>query len=292
MAITVNRSSRFKTRLLSVSFCLFGSLLPLGAQLLWKVSGQNLSQASYLFGTIHIAPEDRFVVWPAVDSAFRNSKLLVMELDLDLSASEMIQAARQMSLPAGRSLADYLPPASYAAMRDYCLDSLGWKNKKFKRCARMKPFYFSSLVLSEQLGKVSGYEQYFSKQAKRLKMPVRGLETMQEQLDAVDAISVLEQASMLSESLHAGKKEFDSMLDLYLNRDLVALGNLMKEEGAGVDGFTETMLTKRNQNWMLQLKALLPEQALFTAVGAGHLPGAEGLIELLRKEGFTVEPIW
>jgi uncharacterized protein YbaP (TraB family) len=97
---------------------------------------------------------------------------------------------------------------------------------------------------------------------------------------------------MLGESLHAAKKEFDSMLGLYLNRDLVALGNLMKEEGAGVDGFTETMLTKRNQNWMLQLKALLLEQALFIAVGAGHLPGAEGLIELLRKEGFTVEPIW
>ena len=245
-----------------------------------------------MFGTIHIVPEDRFIVWPAVDSAFRNSRLLVMELDIDLSTSEMIQAARQMSLPAGRSLADYLTPASYDAMRAYCLDSLGWKNKKFKRCARMKPFYFSSLVLSEQLGKVSGYEQYFSKQAKRLKMPLRALETLQEQLDAVDAISVIEQASMLGESLHAGKKEFDSMLGLYLNRDLIALGNLMKEEGAGVDGFTETMLTKRNQNWMLQLKALLPEQDLFIAVGAGHLPGAEGLIELLRKEGFTVEPIW
>jgi uncharacterized protein YbaP (TraB family) len=262
------------------------------AQLLWKISGGDLKQSSYLFGTIHVVPENRFIVWPEVDSAFRKSQLLVMEMSLDFSASEMIAAARSMALPEGKTLADYISANRFEKIRAYCTDSLHWKKRKFKRYCRMKPFYFSSLVLSDQLGKVSGYEQYFSKQAKKMSKPIRGLETMQQQLDAMDEVSVEEQAAMLDESIQEGRKEFASMLDLYLKRDLAALGKLMMEEGEAVDGFTSALLNKRNANWIIQFEKWLPEQKMFIAVGAGHLPGTDGLIELLRKKGYTVEAVW
>jgi uncharacterized protein YbaP (TraB family) len=56
-------------------------------------------------------------------------------------------------------------------------------------------------------------------------------------------------------------------------------------------GFTDVLLYHRNQNWVKKLKSLLPDKSLVIAVGAGHLPGEKGLINLLRKEGFTLTPV-
>lgn len=264
----------------------------ISAQLLWKISGNGLNKPSYLFGTIHLVPNDRFIVWPTVDSAFRSSNSLVMELDLDFSASELLHAAQQMTLPGGETLENYLSSDNFTQLRSYCTDSLKWKKRKFKRYSRMKPFYFSSLILGEQLGKTKGYEQYFAEQAKKLKMPVLGLESMQEQLEAVDAISIKDQAGMLNESIQNGRSEFYSMLEVYLNRDLQTLAKLMQEEGDSVEGFTYSLLTNRNKNWIALLENWLPEKSMFIAVGAGHLPGEAGLIELLIRKGFSVEPVW
>ena len=264
----------------------------LDAQLLWKVSKGNDEKPSYLFGTIHIVPEKQFVVWPAVDSAFHASSKLVMEMDLEMSASEMLQAAKQMSLPESKTLEAYIPKEKFERIRTYCIDSLAWKKRKFNRYSRMKPFFFSSLVLSAQLGKVKGYEQYFSSQAKRKKIPVLGLETLQQQMEALDAISIEEQAVALDESILSGRAEYDKMLKVYLNRDLETLGKQMAENDEMIDGFSAELLTKRNKNWVPLLQKWMSENSIFVAVGAGHLPGENGLISLLRKEGYRVEPVY
>ncbi len=288
MAITGNKRVRFG--LLLTLLAVFQTTC-LDAQLLWKVSKDNY-KPSYLFGTIHIVPEKQFVVWPAVDSVFRACTKLVMEMDLDMSASEMLQAAKQMSLPEGKTLDAYVPKENYERIRAYCIDSLGWKKRKFSRYSRMKPFYFSSMVLTAQLGKVKGYEQYFSSQAKRVKMPVLGLETMQEQMKALDAISIEEQARALDESVVSGRLEYFNMLELYLKRDLENLGALMAESDEMSDEFSDALLIKRNKNWVPLLQKWMSENSIFVAVGAGHLPGEDGLISLLRKEGYRVESVY
>ena len=56
-------------------------------------------------------------------------------------------------------------------------------------------------------------------------------------------------------------------------------------------GFTDILLYHRNQNWVKKLKTLLPEKSILVAVGAGHLPGEKGVINLLRKEGYKVTPV-
>ena len=264
----------------------------LDAQLLWKVTKDNDEKPSYLFGTIHIVPEKQFVVWPVVDSAFHASSTLVMEMDLEMSASEMLQAAKQMSLPESKTLEAYIPKEKFERIRTYCIDSLAWKKRKFNRYSRMKPFFFSSLVLSAQLGKVKGYEQYFSSQAKRKKIPVLGLETLQQQMEALDAISIEEQAVALDESIVSGRAEYDNMLKVYLNRDLETLGKQMAENDEMMDGFSAELLTKRNKNWVPLLQKWMSEEPIFVAVGAGHLPGEDGLINLLKSEGYRVEPLY
>ena len=66
---------------------------------------------------------------------------------------------------------------------------------------------------------------------------------------------------------------------------------MLIETDAGMSGFTDILLYHRNQNWVEKLKSLLPEKSLMIAVGAGHLPGEKGVINLLRKAGFKVTPV-
>jgi uncharacterized protein YbaP (TraB family) len=77
-----------------------------------------------------------------------------------------------------------------------------------------------------------------------------------------------------------------------LKRDLETLGKQMAENDEMMDGFSATLLTKRNKNWMPLLQKWMSEVPIFVAVGAGHLPGEDGLINLLISEGYRVEPLY
>ena len=81
------------------------------------------------------------------------------------------------------------------------------------------------------------------------------------------------------------------MFDAYKKQDLKKLEDLMVETDAGMAGFTDLLLYHRNQNGVKRLKTLMLEKSLVIAVGAGHLPGEKGVINLLRKEGYTVTPV-
>jgi uncharacterized protein YbaP (TraB family) len=81
------------------------------------------------------------------------------------------------------------------------------------------------------------------------------------------------------------------MFDAYKKQDLKKLEDLMVETDAGLAAFTDILLYRRNQNWVKKLKTLMAERSLVIAVGAGHLPGEKGVINLLRKEGYTVTPV-
>ena len=75
------------------------------------------------------------------------------------------------------------------------------------------------------------------------------------------------------------------------NLDLKKLEELLIDSDAGVGAFADIMLYHRNQNWVEKLKSVMPNHSVVIAVGAGHLPGEKGVINLLRKEGYKVSPV-
>ena len=81
------------------------------------------------------------------------------------------------------------------------------------------------------------------------------------------------------------------MMNAYKKQDLEALEKLMMKTDMGIGNFTEVLLYKRNRNWVTKLKDLMPQKSLLVAVGAGHLPGEKGVINLLRKAGYTITPL-
>ena len=263
----------------------------INAQLLWEISGNNLNHKSYLYGTIHIVPKEKFVVKPHVEQAFNASTHLIQEVDLNLSTREMIDMAQSMTLPKGTTLQGLLGDAEYQKLQTYCINQLKMKKKKFKKYSRLKPFFFSSLLLVEQLGKTEGYEKYFSSQASKAKMTESGLETMQQQMAVVETIALKDQAQMLVGSLGSEMTEFNRLLEKYLNEDLNSVQQLIEEETDDMGSFNENFLVKRNENWIPKLEAFMAKESCFIAVGAAHLPGERGVINLLKSKGYTVRPV-
>jgi len=118
---------------------------------------------------------------------------------------------------------------------------------------------------------------------------------MSYQMSIFDSIPYKLQAKQLVEYVdNYGKddnKEFEELSEAYRKQQLSKLEELTKKEDMGMERFTEILLYQRNINWVNKLKDLLANNTLVIAVGAGHLPGERGVINLLKKAGYKVEPV-
>jgi uncharacterized protein len=263
-----------------------------GAQLLWKVSGQYLTQDSYLFGTIHLIPKSRFYINPQTEAAFKKCQTLVLEANIKPSLREMLELAGLMVMPDQQVLSQLLSESEFLRLKSYCLDSLRMNEKKFNSYQRIKPFFFSSLLLQQSIEeKTTGYESVLLKKAKRKKKKAF-LEEIKEQLAFIDSIPLTVQAQMLMNSLGSEKAEYDSLVSLYLSEDLKGMETLSYEQDDQFPSFSRLLLVERNKQWIPRLQVIMSEGPAFVAVGAAHLPGDLGLIQLLRNEGYTVEPVY
>ena len=275
---------------LSVFFAF--AIVTLNAQLLWKISGNGLSQHSYLYGTIHVMPKDKFSVSPKIREAFNYSAMMALEVDLNMDLKAKIQMAQEMLLPGGKAIKDYMTAEDFQKLHSFCIDSLKMKKRKLKKYYRLKPFFFSSVVAQEQMGETSSYELEFMKMAKKRKMKMIGLESIEFQLQTINKISIQDQAKMLVQEFGTNPTaQFDEMLNLYLNEDLEGLYKIVSEESDAIPEFNHNFLVVRNKNWIPVIEKNISSNSFFIAVGAAHLPGENGVIQLLRSKGYSVEPI-
>lgn len=262
------------------------------AQLLWKISGNGLSQYSYLYGTIHVMPKDKFSVSPKIRDAFNYSAMMALEVDLDMDLKTKIKVAQEMILPGGKTIKDYLSEEDFKKLHSFCIDSLKLKRSKLKKYYRLKPFFFSSVVAQEQMGETSSYEMEFMKMAKKRKMKSIGLESIEFQMQTINKISIEDQAKMLVQELGANPtSQFEEMLNLYLKEDLEGLYKVVSEETDAIPEFNHNFLVVRNKNWIPVIEKNISSNSFFIAVGAAHLPGENGVIQLLRAKGYSVEPV-
>jgi uncharacterized protein YbaP (TraB family) len=264
--------------------------------LLWKISGNGLEKASYLFGTIHMICANDAVLSNNLKKAIRNSDEVYFEIDMD-NLFEMVGAMNKMKMLGDTTLKDLLSPEEYEKVKKYfeSRESL----LPFSMLETFKPILAASTL--EQSGmpcdETAMMEQVIMQEAKANDKKIKGLETMSFQAGVLDSIPYKLQAQQLvayidsSGSNDASKKLLEAMFDAYRTQDLKKLEELTVESDAAMSAFTDIMLYHRNQNWVEKLKTILPDKALLIAVGAGHLPGEKGVINLLRKEGYKVTPV-
>ncbi len=264
--------------------------------LLWKISGNGISRPSYLFGTVHmICKGDAFLSKNLTD-AIEKADRVYFELDMD-NLFEMVGAMMKMKMNNDTTLADLLTPEEYQLAKKY------FEAKStmlpFSILETYKPMVASSLIMENNLAceQSVAMEQLIMEEAKKYNKRIEGLETMAYQMSIFDSIPYKVQAKELIKGIESdgkdaeGDKEFKELMQAYRDQDLKKLGEMVIKSDESMKDYQDILLNNRNHNWVVKLKTLLADKALVIAVGAGHLPGEKGLINLLRKEGYTVTPV-
>ncbi len=264
--------------------------------LLWKISGNGLENPSYLFGTIHMLCADDAVLSKNMKKIIEDCDEVYFEVDMD-NIFEMVGAMGKMKMKGDTTLKELLTEAEYEKVKTY-FETKG-SMLPFSMLETYKPILAASTLEQGSLpcDNTAMMEQVILKEAKEYKKKIKGLETMSYQAGVLDSIPYKLQAQQLVSYIEsAGKddkdnKQMEEMFKAYKSQDLKKLEELMVETDAGMAAFTDILLYHRNQNWVAKLKRLLPEKSVLIAVGAGHLPGEKGVINLLRKEGYKVTPV-
>lgn len=260
--------------------------------LLWQVSGKGLKKPSYIFGTFHLLCKDQVLFSNELKQKLSNSDEVYFEVDLS-NPKAMIQSLTSMNMKEGRKLKDLMKEQEYNK-----LDSILKADTKFSLSffSRMKPYLVSTLFYTKfmKCAQQSGIDMELMQLAKKNNKKINGLETLEYQASIFDSIPYEDQARELlkmADSLSHMEAQFNDMLKVYLSQDLDKIAQLSDEADLAGARYKLLMLTNRNKNWVQQLKTLMPGKSLFIAVGAGHLGGEDGVIDLLRKEGYKVKPL-
>jgi uncharacterized protein len=260
--------------------------------LLYEISGNGLSQPSYLYGTIHMICKDDFVMNEATKQKFSETQQVYLELDMD-DPKMMPEMMKSMYMTDGSTIKTLLSEPDYQKVSQFFKDTL---KMNIGTMDKMKPFVLSSMSVTKLLScPIQSYEETFMKMAKEEKKEILGLETVQDQFGAMDKMGMKKQADMmlvkLVENWTDGKQEFKQMITDYKNQDVEALLQDMEKSKTSDANFQEDLLVTRNQNWIPKIQQITKEKSTFFAVGAGHLGGKKGVIALLRQAGFTVKAV-
>ncbi|WP_298518180.1 TraB/GumN family protein [uncultured Kordia sp.] len=258
--------------------------------LLWKISGNGLEKPSYLYGTIHLTCDYNYT--DKLRKAFDETERLVLEIDMSdpkLQADMM----KHIFLEDGKTIKGLMNDKDYKTLSDFFQEQVGMDLKFFNT---MKPLAITSAITAKMAVCDNGtaYETEFMKVAKEQKEDVIGLETIADQMKVFDNIPYEEQLKSLVEMATSGmdesKKSFEEMTKYYNAEDLEGLLSVMTEQGLEAD-FQDNLVDQRNRNWIPLIENITKEAPAFIGVGALHLPGDQGVINLLRKQGYTVEPV-
>ena len=265
--------------------------------LLWKISGNGLTEPSYLFGTFHLLGSKFLEEVKEVEGPLNNAKGVVVEMVID---SSKMMSMMSMAIMTNNKISNLISAEDYKIVSDELQKMSGYNMKLFDS---FKPIQVSLLlsmarmkkVNEETLAKYTGtpLDFHIANTGKKSGKSVTQLETMEEQMKMIfDHDPVEVQAKNLVTSAKGGEpllKSYADLFNTYLSKDLVGLYKLMESSPEGFD--MDYLVKNRNENWVKKLPELMTLGSQFIAVGAGHLPGEYGLIKLLRKKGYRVEAV-
>jgi len=264
--------------------------------LLWRISGNNLSKPSYLFGTIHLLCANDIELSETLKTAIKETDKVYLELDMD-NLFEMMQAVQKMKMRNDTTLSDLLPESDYKKVKAFFTSKSSMI--PFSILETYKPMLAASMIMqtSTDCDNAISMEQIIMQQAKQDRKEIKGMETMTYQLSIFDSIPYEVQAKQLlafiteNDTEDKASKEYEEMASAYRNQELNKLEMLINKEEFGVGNFADLLLYNRNRNWVVSMGKIFSANSAVIAVGAGHLPGEKGVINLLRKAGYKVDPM-
>jgi uncharacterized protein YbaP (TraB family) len=223
----------------------------------------------------------------------KESDQIYFEIDMD-NFMEMLGAMKYLKMNGNKKLQDLLTEAEYQKVKDYFAKNPGIVPLEMMQY--FKPYFISSLISEKGMAcdKGGGMEQSIMEESKQYRKEIKGLETAEFQASVFDSIPYELQARELVKSLENADSNADNtkqLIAVYKSQDLKKIQELTEKEEGGVSAFMDLLLYRRNADWVQKISSIMPGSKVLFAVGAAHLPGDKGLINLLRKKGFTVKPM-
>lgn len=262
------------------------------------VQGNGLSDTSYVYGTIHQIRKSDFFLSAPTEEAFLASERVTFEIDLDEMSDFglLLSAMMKAFMKNDTTLQDLLSPDDFRTVKKH-FERSGLPMFVFNR---IKPMFLSAFdpAMTSQAGgqadDMVSYEMQFAEMAQAQNKPIDGLETIAFQLSLFDSIPYRDQATMLLESIQKASDQeggLDQLVALYKSQDIEALQQALSSDQTPSD-FERQLILNRNKNWVAPMEKMMAEKPTFFAVGAGHLGGPQGILQLLRDAGYTVLPLY
>lgn len=293
----------FGTLIMALAF--YGSA---NAQLLYKISGNGLKAPSYIVGTYHLAPASFADEIKGMEDAFAAVQQVYGEVDMLSAQSSQLAMVQAMMLPDGKYVSDMFSEEEMERINAYVRGAMGMDlNHPMLReqLGRMRPS-----VLAMQLGLLEFMkitpnfnpndliDNYFQKEARKRGLTVGGFESAEFQMELLYGESTddeeREALLKLVDDKETMLKDMQDMTNAYFSFDMEGIYELTIK---GVDTGDMTpeefreMITDRNHNWVVAMPAIMAEKPTLFVVGAGHLPGNEGVLELLKHQGYKVKAV-
>lgn len=298
------------------------------SSLLWEISGKGMKEPSYIFGTNHGFSNIFLEKVPYFYQVFNSVNQLIIEIDFDsldikkniifknnkytkflpkgvkysnlLNKKDILFLDSLLSIYTNKKAEDI--PIRPNILYKYLKEEYIKKENILKDIPANDITHNSPLQYLAIINKKESMDIYILNQGKIKGYKTIALETLEYQLRLKFQANISlehEAKSLIMQLKNQNKiiKKSDDIIAAYINQDL---NKLMKDydEFTFLSGFGNSYadspvdeIKKRNLNWMPTIKSSISEKSSLIAVGAGHLPGEYGLIELLRKEGYTVKPL-
>jgi uncharacterized protein YbaP (TraB family) len=262
--------------------------------ILWEVKGRH--NTLYLLGSVHMLKAVDSALPPEALRAYAASKVLVMELDLngaDTGAAALLESATELTtLPEGQTLAAAIGTQLYAQLLARARP-LGLEPDVLEH---FQPWFAALMVQQMELSKsgfdaAAGVDEQFALMAQADHKPIIGLETVDQQLGLFAHLSLEQQRqflrSTLQESDSAGS-ETEAVVRAWQRGDTLKLEQLLREGTQDSPELYRLLTTDRNRRWLPRITALLNgDDNCLVIVGALHLIGHDGVIELLQHQGYS-----
>jgi uncharacterized protein len=262
--------------------------------MLWALHGKH--NTVYLLGSIHTLRASDYPLAAAVLDAYRDSKSLIMEINLDEIDSTEIQTEMLSSatLAEGKTLHDVMGPERYARAQKLA-GEVGLDLAMFDQYA---PWFVAEAISQLQLLQLgfepsSGVEMHLLGRARTDGKSIDGLETAHDQIALFQAMPMDNQAEYLLASLeqaHDLPKEVDDMVHAWQRGDTRWFESEIKTDVGRDPVLYQSLLVARNRKWIARIERLLDDDKNYLViVGTAHLVGRDSVVELLKKDGFGAD---
>lgn len=261
--------------------------------LLWEISSPLKKEKSYLFGTIHLIEKEFFHFPDFLKEKINQSTNIIFETPYPNSTN----IRSLLLIPNNENIFSYLNENEKNKILKWSTENLKMDENEFlENYGNFKPFVlFQTITQLPFLDNSVSYEQEIYKIVKNSSKKIEGLETVEEQIELLDKIPLEIQKKQLFFAIDSTTKNQTILREMqlaYKQQDLQKIEQWIKIESKTSHFSVDDFIFKRNKKWITKIVSNINTNSTFIAVGAGHLSGEEGLINLLKKEGFKLKSIY